>query len=176
MGAPCRTSPPPPRHRVPRAHWTDGWNPGNSHTSRSRAGSGSINTTRGAGNRSGLDVNLARRQKSLLTLVISKLLRGLPGEGGTHRSRLTFITVHRSFIDKVFVWTVFICEPEDAGRYFRENIPLRCGCHTGKWGLHTRKTPDSDREQKGIWTVSFANISLIVYLENCQLNSFFLLF
>lgn len=84
-------------------------------------------------------MSLARRQKSLLTLVISKLLRGLPGEGGTHRTGLTFI-VHPSVIDKVglFVWTLFNCEPEDAGRYFRENISLRCGCHAGKWGLHTR--------------------------------------
>lgn len=86
MRASCRTSPPPPRRRVPRAHWTDGWNPGNSHTSRSRAGPSCIKETRGARNRSGLDVSLASGQKSLLSggVVIDEDLRRLPGEGGTH--------------------------------------------------------------------------------------------
>lgn len=38
---------------------------------------------------------------------------------------------------------------EDASRYFRESISVRCGCHPYKWRLHARETPGFDREQKG---------------------------
>lgn len=70
---------------------------------------------------------MARRQESLLTFVISKLLRGSPGESGIHRTGLTFIVVaRRSVIDKLFVWTAtlfLIINPKMPAGTFERTSP-----------------------------------------------------
>lgn len=44
---------------------------------------------------------------------------------------------------------------EDARRFSRAIFSIRCGCHTGQRGVHTRKTAHPVREQKGMRTVLY---------------------
>lgn len=169
MGASCPascTSPPPPRAPVSRAHWTDWRNPGSIHTSRSRAAAGPYKYHVSIWKQECTGDPLWRRDRShcrhLSSVNCSEAV--CQGKAGLCAEvRLLYFCV---FSESVFFTAVKLkVEDKDASRYFRQNISVLCVRQSGHRGARTRKTPHSDRKQKGRLSEldSFSTESFIPY-------------